>query len=113
MSDYRDFEQFYNYLPYVIAKPVFILLRLTNCKLPVNSVKSITSTFLSRATDHNQSLEFIDCEVVEKCGDTYSKAYPLINEAACVFVGSFNPFVLALICCSFLFNGSFNIQNYG
>ena len=51
-------------------------------------MKSITSTFLSCATDHDQSLEFIDCEVVERCSDTYSEAFPLINEAAdipCIF----------------------------
>ena len=82
MSGYEGFQPFYNYLPYLFAKPTFKLLRLTNCRIPVNSVKSITSTFLSCATDHDQSLEFIDCEVVEKCSDTYSEAFPLVNEAA-------------------------------
>ena len=82
VSDYSDFEAFYNYLPYIINKSSFKLLRLSDCKIPVNSLKSITSTFLSCATDHDQSLEFIDCEVVDKSSDTYSEAFPLVNEAA-------------------------------
>ena len=82
VSDYSDFEAFYNYLPYIINKSSFKLLRLSDCKIPVNSLKSITSTFLSRATHHHQSLEFIDCEVVDKSTDTYSEAFPLVNEAA-------------------------------
>ena len=82
VSDYSDFEAFYNYLPYIINKSSFKLLRLSDCKIPVNSLKSITSTFLSRATHYHQSLEFIDCEVVDKSSDTYSEAFPLVNEGA-------------------------------
>ena len=78
-SSYKHFGLFYNYLPYFIKKPSFKLLRLTNCKIPLNSIKSIITTFLSSPTDHDQSLEFIDCEVTKNSLGTYSSSFPLIN----------------------------------
>ena len=82
VSDYESSEPFYNYLPYVISKPTFKLLQLKNCHIPVNSIKSMISTFLSRPTDHDLRLEFIDCFVVKCCRETFSEDFPLINQAA-------------------------------
>ena len=82
VSDYEYFEPFYNYLPYVISKPTFKLLRLKNCHIPVNSVKSVISTFLARATESDLSLELSDCFMVEKSDKTYSERFPLIYQAA-------------------------------
>ena len=46
-----------------------------------NSIKSTISTFLCTPTDHDMRLEFVDCEVVGKCNEIYSKEYPLVKKA--------------------------------
>ena len=81
-SCYDGFETFYNYLPYIISKPSFKLLYLTNCRVPVNTVESMLSTFLGRPTDHHQSLKFEDCEITKKSNDTYSDSYPLMSSTS-------------------------------
>jgi hypothetical protein len=79
-SSYEGFEELLNYLPYFIAKPSFKRLRIALCKIPINSVKSMISTFLSCPTHNDQSLEIIDHHIVEKCNNTYSEAFPLMKE---------------------------------
>ena len=81
-SCYDGFETFYNYLPYIISKPSLKLLHLTNCRVPVNTVESMLSTFLGRPTDHHQSLKFEDCEITKKSNDTYSDFYPLMSSTS-------------------------------
>ena len=85
-SSYAGFEPFYNYLPHIISRPSFKLLSLSKCRVPVNSVKSMISTFLSSPTDHEQRLEFIDCKIVEMSSDIYSDSFPLVSptSAPCV-----------------------------
>ena len=78
VSEYDGFEEFYNYLPHFISKPSFKLLRVTRCTIPANSVKSMISTFLSNPTSHDQSLEFLECDITDRCNKTYSKEFPLL-----------------------------------
>ena len=78
-GDYvSGFEGFYNYLPHFISKPSFKLLRVTRCTIPANSVESMISTFLSNPTTHDQSLEFLECDITDRCDKTYSKEFPLL-----------------------------------
>ena len=77
----RLFEPFYNYLPYIILRPSFKLLRLIYCDIPINSVKSMISTFLSNPTDHDQSLEFEHCTFYCECNDIHSDSFPLVSPA--------------------------------
>ena len=85
-SSYAGFEPFYNYLPHIISRPSFKLLLLSKCRVPVNSVMSMISIFLSSPTDHEQRLEFIDCKIVETSSDIYSDSFPFVSptSAPCV-----------------------------
>ena len=79
-SSYEGFEEFYNYLSYVISKPSFKYLRVKKCSVPVNAVECMISTFLSCPTSHDQSLEIQDCYIVDECTDTFPD-FPLIKPA--------------------------------
>ena len=85
-SCHAGFEPFYNYLPHVILRPSFKMLSLSKCRIPMNSVKSMISTFLSNPTDHEQRLEFIDCKIVEMSTDLFSESFSHVSptSAPCV-----------------------------
>lgn len=78
-SSYDGFEAFYNFLPYVILKQSFMLLRVSLCHVPVNSIKTMISIFLNSPTTHDQTLEIKDCEITVDCNDTFPE-FPFVKQ---------------------------------
>ena len=87
--NYNGFGAFYNFLPHVISRPSFTCLRLKNCKIPVNSIQNMIYTFLSIPTEHNQSLEFVDCDIMEECPETHTKPFHSIKHSRTCVCGEY------------------------
>lgn len=79
LSQYEGFEQFYNYLPYLISKTSFKSLCVAACSIPINTFQSIISNFFKNPTSHKQNLEFENCNIVAESTETYSDDYPFIE----------------------------------
>ena len=95
-SCHEGFEYFFNYLPSIIARPSLKSLRIASCLLPLNAVKSMVFTFLSKPTSCDQMLDLGDCSVVDECYDTLENRQlikPIQSPCVC---GSFKSLSLPL-----------------
>ena len=68
------------------------------------------STFLSAPTDHEQTLEFVNYDVVESRTEIFSDQYPLINHELSVLVSVVNTSLLVMYPLSSPLNGCLSIQ---
>lgn len=69
---HTDFGAFLNYLPHFILKPSFRHLRIEECNVPTNSMKNMIVAFLNSTASSYQSLEFIDCILMDQSHNTIS-----------------------------------------
>ena len=58
-----------------VSRPCFCLLHVEASKVPCNSMESIITAFLSCPTTHNQWLEFVGCDIIEKSFKTVSSEF--------------------------------------
>ena len=63
---------FLNYLPHFILKTSFRHLRIEQCNVPTNSMKNMIVAFLNSTASSYQSLEFIDCVLMDQSHNTIS-----------------------------------------